>query len=438
MASFSRFELRLHMKTPPGIALFTLVLLLFSGSCIEEVPVETLDPAGFSLEDILVVDARITNESKRQRILLSRPTTLSADSSYTMVSGATVTVSSSQGSTFRFEETESGTYISAGIFAALEDVEYTLEIDLADGQRYLSAPASRGPESAIDRIYAQRELSNLGVDGISIYVDSSNPDPQADRYRYDYEETYKIIAPNWTASEFEILQDDSQITEGIFPDVRLVPRAQEERVCYNTVVSAEILLSNGLEAETEELPGNLIRFLGNDNPVISHRYSILVRQYLQSPEAYSFYTSLRNFSSSDNVFNQIQPGLLEGNIEGVNDADAIVLGYFEVTSVTEARLFFNYEDFYPGEPLPPYFGTVNCERIFAPRLYNPQRDGPSPPDECGSPQGLTELIELELVEYYLDNTIPPGLCQGPYFITQRACGDCTALGSNIVPDFWEE
>ena len=426
------------MKVSTQIAFFAFVLLIFLVGCIDEVPLESPDPVGFSLEDVLVVDARITNENKRQRILLSRPITLSADSIYAGVSGATVTVSSSQGSTFRFEETESGPYISAGIFAALEDVEYTLEIELADGKEYLSQPASRGPESSIDRIYAQREFSNLGVDGISIYVDSSNPDPQEDRYRYEYEETYKIIAPNWTASEFEILQDFSQITEGIYPDVRLVPRAQEERVCYNTVASTEILLSIGLEAETEELRGNLIRFLGNDNPVISYRYSILVKQYLQSPEAYSFYTSLRNFSSSDNVFNQIQPGLLEGNIEAVNDADAVVLGYFEVTSVTEARLFFNYEDFYPGEPLPPYFGTVNCDRIYPPRLVNPERDGPSPPDECGPAQGLTELIEQEIVEYYVTNSEPPGLCEGPYFVTQRACGDCTALGSNIVPDFWEE
>jgi len=424
------------MKVSPLTACFYLALLLLSAGCIDEVAVETLDPVRFSLEDVLVVDARITNESKRQRIVLSRPSMLSADSAYAGVSGAAVTISSSGGDTFNFDEMEPGLYLSTGIFAALEDVEYTLEIELANGQQYLSQPAFRGPESSIDRIYAQRELSNLGVEGISIYVDSSNPDPRADRYRYEYEETYKIIAPNWTASEFEILSDGSEI--GVFPDVRLVPRAQEERVCYNTVASTEILLSNGLETEAGELRGNLIRFLGNDNPVISHRYSILVKQYLQSPEAFSFYTSLRNFSSSDNVFNQIQPGLLEGNIGAVNDPDAIVLGYFEVTSVTEKRFFFNYEDFYPGEPLPPYFGTVNCDRVFAPRLYNPERDGPSPPDECGATQGLTELIELELVEYYLDNTEPPGLCEGPYCITQRACGDCTVLGSNIVPDFWEE
>ena len=175
------------MKVCPISVFFSLVLLLFSGGCIDEVALETLNPVGFSLEDVLVVDARITNESKRQRILLSRPSTLSADSTYAGVSGATVTVSSSEGNTYNFEEIEPGLYLSTGIFTAIQDVEYTLEIELADGQQYLSQPASRGPESSIDRIYAQREFSNLGVEGISIYVDSSNPDPRADRYRYEYE-----------------------------------------------------------------------------------------------------------------------------------------------------------------------------------------------------------------------------------------------------------
>ncbi len=26
----------------------------------------------------------------------------------------------------------------------------------------------------------------------------------------------------------------------------------------------------------------------------------------------------------------------------------------------------------------------------------------------------------------------------PFIMVTRPCGDCTALGSNIVPDFWEE
>jgi hypothetical protein len=37
--------------------------LAFLGGCIEFVPLETLDPVGFTLGEVLVVDARITDEN---------------------------------------------------------------------------------------------------------------------------------------------------------------------------------------------------------------------------------------------------------------------------------------------------------------------------------------------------------------------------------------
>jgi poly(hydroxyalkanoate) granule-associated protein len=153
--------------------------------------------------------------------------------------------------------------------------------------------------------------------------------------------------------------------------------------------------------------GNLIRFTGQDNPIISHRYSILVRQYLQTPEANSFYRSLRDFSSSDNIFSQVQPGLLEGNISPVGDGDSFVLGYFEVSSVSESRLFFNYVDFFPGEPLPPYFDESNCDRFLAPLLGDPELDGFVPPFvTCG--QTLLELLAQDEIEDFVHKLVERG------------------------------
>ncbi|MDM9630112.1 hypothetical protein [Robiginitalea aurantiaca] len=40
----------------------------------------------------------------------------------------------------------------------------------------------------------------------------------------------------------------------------------------------------------------------------------------------------------------------------------------------------------------------------------------------------------ELIEYLLENT-EPGLCEEPYFLTRRTCGDCTTPGSHIAPEF---
>ena len=411
------------------------ILLLGSYACIEEVDIETDLESSVDLDDILVVEATVTDREEFQQVLLSKPTPLGADTVRINAQNARVVVEESSGASYTFSEIAPGTYQSDQSFAASAGNSYTLRITLANGLEYASTPENLPGTSVIDDIYADRITSDTGVDGVGIYVDSSTPDTQFGNYKYTYEETYKIIAPNWTAFEFEILNDGTE--PGSVPAVQLVPRAQEEEVCYNTVPSNEVLLSEGTTLVDGQSVGNLIRFVGGDNPIISHRYSILVRQYLQSPEAHSFYRSLSDFSSSDNIFNQVQPGLLEGNISPVGESKSFVLGYFEVSSVSESRLFFDYVDFFPGEPLPPYFDDSNCERFIAPLLGDPSQDGFVPPNvTCG--QTLLELLAKEEIEFYLDNNIPPGECQGPYIVTFRPCGDCTALGSNEVPEFWIE
>ena len=253
------------------------------------------------------------------------------------------------------------------------------------------------------------------------------------------------MPPNWTAFEFEVIRDQQEfvfdplsgeLVEILYPDVTTMPRAREERVCFKTDESTEVILGNLDNLSGNTISRNRVRFLDRSNPVISHRYSILVKQYVTSQEAFNFYENLRNFSSSENLFSQVQPGPLEGNIENA-DGNNPVLGLFEVTTETSQRLYFNYAHFFPGEPLPPYFGDgFNCDRLLSPPLPNPERDGPPSPDGA-CPQPLVERIRLGLVEY-VDVNGDPGICEGPYFVTPTLCGDCNIVGSNEVPDFWIE
>ena len=424
------------------------LLGLFLG-CLEEVEIDTSVEASINIEEILIVEATLTDEMKNQMIILSRGSSFTNDSTEGYERDAIVNVIDDIGNNFSFFDNGEGKYVSETPFAAQEDVSYQLLVTTSRGEELGSERVTSSGVSTIDDIYAQRIISDGGDDGMAIFVDSSNPSGEFNNYRYNYEETYKIIAPNWTSREFEIIQEElefivdqetEEVIEIIYPDVKLVERKQEERVCYNTVPSNEILLSDGISLDRNVLGGNLVRFINKIDPILSHRYSILVRQFLQSADAANFYNTLLQFSQNANVFTEIQPGLIEGNVSFVNDPDAVVIGYFDVASVTERRLFFDYDEFFPGEELPPYFGTVNCVRKLAPRLGNPERDGPPPPapDICGGGQSLIELIQLEDIEFFLSTSDPPGVCEGPYFVTQRECGDCTALGSNIVPEFWIE
>jgi len=427
--------------------IYIFVMLICNFSCIEEVAIDTQLQAEVAIESILIVEATITDELIHQEVILSRGSNFANDSLVNYENNAVVTIIDDIGTTFSFTGSENGKYLSSEPFAAQNGRSYALFITTNDGEKYESESVVSAGVSTIDNVFAERIISNNEVEGMAIFVDSSNPSGDFNNYRYTYEETYKIIAPNWTSSEFEIIQAEfeqvfdentGELIEVLYPDVSLVPRTQEEEICYNTVVSNSIILSDGLILNENSIDKNQVRFINRNNPILSHRYSILVKQFLQSPDAANFYNTLFQFSQSESLFSEIQPGLIEGNIKSTSNAENIVIGYFEVASVTTERLFFNYEDFFPEEALPPYFNDLNCNNVFAPPLYNPSRDGEIPLDECGIPRSLISYLQAEEIEFLLGNANPPGLCQGPYFVTQRACGDCTALGSNIVPDFWTE
>ncbi len=412
-----------------------LSFLLFS-SCIEEIAIDTDVVQELNIENVLVIEATLTDELKNQIVYLSRGSNFANDSVSSFERNAMVNIVDNLGNTFNFSETEPGSYFSDLPFRAEQNRSYQLGITTQNGERFESEIAELVGESKIDSLYADRVISANGVEGLAIFIDSSNPLGNTNQYRYIYEETYKIIAPNWNPFEFEIIREEFEFVgdQILYPDVRLVPRAQEEQVCFNTVNSTDVILSNSEFLSTKTSSRNLVRFINSEDPIISHRYSVLVKQFVLSDAAFGFYTLLNEFSQNALLFSETQPGQITGNISSLDDSSTYVIGFFDVTSVTEQRLYFNYVDFYPNEDLPPYFGTVNCDRLISPPLSNPERDGP-PALNC--PQPLIPQLKLGIVKYFEVNG-GPQQCEGPYFVTQRACSDCTVLGSNIVPEFWTE
>jgi len=409
-------------------------------------------------ENVLVVEATISNELKKQRVVLSRASNLEDIISFaneyfvglpfrpvedTIVNperGAVVTISNDDGNLFSFTEIEAGIYQSDIAFAAQVGVNYQLNIISAINEIYQSEIEQATGSSQLDNIYAERTTNATGDDGIAIYVDGSDATGTSNYFRYTYEETYKIVAPRWHPREYEIVRDDLVFLDDgtiLYPAVNLIERSEEQQVCYKTVASANINLKNTTVLEKPIVSRNNVRFIDRNNHILSHRYSILVKQFLQSIDSYFYYENLNNFTKSESVFSEIQPGFLEGNIKAM-DTDEPVVGYFDVSSVSEKRLFFNYVDFFSGEDLPPgYFFGVNCERLISPQIGDPELDGPPPPPPGACPRPLLPQIKLGLIAHVAVNS-EPDICEGPFWVTPSICGDCTVIGSNVIPDFWEE
>jgi len=427
--------------------LILMAIIIYLG-CVEPFEFE-----GSSSDNVLVVEAALTDEFAVQTVILIRTSAIEKTneeegSGYSpntpfipkedilanAEKNASVMILDDLGVEFSFSEIEDGLYVSNTPFGAQEGRVYQLKIITSENEIFESDFMGIIGKSKINDLKAERIFNDVGDEGMAIYVDGADITNSSNFFRYTYEETYKIIAPNWTPLEFNILSEGDFTKDPIeYPAVELVAREQEEQICYNTINSSTVNLASTANLGESVIKQNLIRFIDRNNPILSHRYSILVKQYLQSIDSFSYYESLRNFAKNESVFSAVQPGFLEGNIKSQNE-DNVVVGFFDVASVDQKRLYFNYTDFFPNEDLPPCFFDFNCNRRLSPPIGDPELDGPL---ALNCPQFLVPRLKLELVEYVSVNG-GPQTCEGPYFVTPRICGDCTILGSNVKPDFWVE
>jgi hypothetical protein len=379
-----------------------MLIPLFLQSCTEPFNLESID-----FEDALIVEAIITDEVKHQEIKISRTFSLE-EFTPSEENNAKVIITDNSQNIYEFEETSSGKYTSIIQFGASENSSYTLSITTEDGKLYASQPTQMPGVVSINNLYASREVSaETGYENMIIYIGGFDPSANTKYFRYEYEETYEIVAPSWVPGNF-FISSTGKLEWG-----ELCCRPVETKVCYNTVASDSIVqlkADNFSQSNSSVFP---IRVLSRDNPIIRTRYSILVKQYAQSLEAYTFYKILNKFSNSDNLFSQNQPGFVSGNLYSVNNQNEKVVGFFDISSVSIKRIFFSYSDFFPDEPLPPYFEDCNPFLITDPNV-------------------LKEKVLSNDVVFFSINLDPEAL---PY-VVEAACGDCTKEGTSTKPEFW--
>ncbi len=395
------------MKLKKTFQTISLVLLL--NSCVEPYEAKTE-----TFEDVLVVQALITNEIKHQEIILSRSFRFE-DENASFESNAVVKVYENNQNEYLFEETSPGKYISTTVFGALPNQDYQLSIKTNSGKSYLSEPTKLIESNLTNDLKVYRETNLDSINGMALYIDSYDPLGNSGYYKFEYEETYKIIAPNWYFFDLIAAPDER---DGLSVDYR----TQEERVCFKTEYSNEIILKNSNEFGEDRLNPFLIRFVNSDNYILTHRYSLLVKQYVLSRDAYMFYKTLKDFSDSESLFSENQPGFVNGNIYSEDNSNEKVVGLFNVSMVYSKRIFFNFTDYYEWFEVPDYY--IDCI-ITSPSLE-------ATPTQSMS---LWEMVKNNMVKFQIENDAPkPG--ESAYYVVPRVCGDCTALGSNIVPDFW--
>ena len=379
----------------------TLSALLFHG-CTETYPLLTN-----TYEEAIVVEATITNELKYQEIKITK-TARFEDENYLPESGAEVFITDDAGNQYKFKE-DSEKYVSITEFQAVPERKYQLHINTKDGKSFESSPEYLTAVSPIQSLTTAVEIKDKAK-GIAIRVNSFDASAKSKYYKYEYEETYKVVAPKWSSIKVTLDENDRFVFS---------QNSTDKIVCYANKKNTELLLTDTNNL-TEDRVDFMVRFIDKQDYITTTRYSILVKQYIISLASYSYNTTLKKMAGSGNILAPNQPGLLLGNLKSVNNPSNKIVGYFDVASVSSERIYFNHNDLFPNELPPPYI--VDCDQF----CYGGEGEVPVP---CTHQLPLLDDFVFGLITFHSSGT-------SHIYWVNAPCGDCTKIASNIKPTFW--
>jgi hypothetical protein len=387
----------------------------FLGSCTEPYALKTNN-----YEEALVIEATISNELKYQEVKITKTYKLE-ENFPTTVTDAVVILKDNLGNTYDFAE-QGNKYVSVNEFKAEPNRQYQLKIITDNGRSYVSTTEVLTHETSIQSIVPTVNNVN-GVRGVEMIVNSFDPTNSSKYYRYEYEETNKIVAPRWLPVKAVVTPTPSP---GV---INLIPRTEEAQICFTTKKSDKIILTstNDLSEDRVIFP---VRFIKDSDYIIANRYSILVKQYVQNLASYTYYKTLKELAGSEGILSQNQPGFFSGNIKSVENPDEKVIGYFEVSSVSSQRIFFNFNDIFPNQLQPKYPYKCNPDPLLGnddPEVFFKYCFDPFD-FTCGGYTTLQLLSSERSVYFNFVNNI--------YELYPTPCGDCTSFSSNIRPTFW--
>lgn len=305
------------------IILFALAV--FGFSCVEE-----FQPELDEFENLLVIDGGITNEEGPYTIKLSNSSGLDIIN-VEPVTGAEVVIFEQNGIAETLTETEAGVYQTAiGGIQGTPGRKYRLQVKV-NGNTYESDYELLKTPTTIESVEPVVEHKAFPdapevVPGYQFYVNSgASPYPE-DYYLWTQEGTYKYKSNLLIYYVYEGVLRDFEDPDSL-------------KTCYRTYRVGEVFTTNTENLTTPIVVDQPLHFLAAVDRKLTHRYTMLTKQYSISKEAYQFWHSIEQQTANLGSLYAAQPYQIRGNLKNVNDPDEPVLGYFLVAGVSENRVF---------------------------------------------------------------------------------------------------
>jgi hypothetical protein len=370
-------------------------LLALTGACKESY----VPPVVSTSNSYLVVEGFINNGPDTTRISITHTFKLDDSASVVPELGATVSVEGKGGGSFPLTESGNGLYFAPGL-SLNQARQYRLHIITSGGKNYASDYVDLRVSPPIDSVNWINSPS-----GFQIYLNTHDPQNASRYYRWEFNETWQFHSVYY--SYYMYNPADTTVTVRINPD--------KIYTCWQSHASTNVFIGSSAKLAQDVIYQYPLVNIAPNSWKISVLYSILVKQYALTPDAYDFWQQLqKNSEEIGSVFSP-QPSEAKGNIHNLADSTEQVIGYISAGTMQQKRIFVSPYQI-PGWAIGSY--TDGCQLWTTPR----QTDS--------------------ILEYFGgQNFIPVDEFLGPggqfrVFYSTQYCTDCRLTGYNVKPSFW--
>jgi hypothetical protein len=377
-----------------------ILFLIIAAGCKEKY----LPPVQSPNTGYLVVEGFINSGQEPTSITLTRTTKLYDSVNIIYEHNAVVNIEGENQESFPLSETGNGVYLSSSLNLNKNE-KYRLKIKTQDGKEYASDFASVKSTPDIDSLSWKRENG-----GVKIYVNTHDPQNNTRYYHWKYEETWEFHSTYYSSLYYFFDQNGLPIGVAFRNANQSVDTTLHK--CWNTVNSTNINLGSS-EKLSEDVIYLPLVYIEPASVKLSVLYSINVRQYALSHDAYLFFQRIKKNTENVGSIFDAQPSELQGNIHCITNPSEVVIGYIDISEEKQKRIFISNDE------LPRWNYSQSCSQII---LDNQ----PDSLKKYGS--GLSPTVVFSLG--------PFGGVKQFYATPDEHCMNCTLTGSNIRPSFW--
>lgn len=366
------------------IGVLTLLFVIYS--CVEPFsPPEVNSDQGY-----LVIDGFLNVGSDTSWIELSHTQNTNATQPIAKEPKAKVVVEQENGLTYPFTEKGNGSYfLLPQTFS--KTVKYRLRIKTVSGSEYLSDYVEVKNTPPIDSIAGKFDERQ---NGMVMQVNTHDATNKTRFYRWKFEETWEYRAAYYSA--LEAITNANKERE-------IITRRNDINLCWRTLKSGNILLGSTIKLSQDiikDLP--LTTVLASTNKLYI-KYSILVKQYGLTQDAFEYWTSLAKTTEGTGSLFDPLPSQITGNIKNTADGQELVFGYFSASVEQKKRIFLTPR-------LGVYPGCIEPDTLSIPEAQE------------------TSSLLMNYTGARFDSVL----------VTSDYCADCRVQGGvTTKPSFWE-